>query len=218
MTAEEQVARAAGAMKVFPLPSAVLFPHTAVPLHIFEPRYRAMLKDALASDRVIALCDLAPGWETNYHGRPRLRNIGCAGTIVWHEALPDGRYNVVLHGVSRYRMIEELPPSHAYREVRAELIPERSYDGPLEEMVRQEVLEIAGRVSHEVAENLVQLAALQRGGALADVVAAALVADVDKRQQLLRELDPGRRLEQVLEEVAELMARIGAVATRGPLN
>lgn len=205
-------------MKVFPLPSAVLFPHTALPLHIFEPRYREMIRDALDGDKVVALCDLQPGWEGDYQGRPPMKPIGCAGMIVWSEELPDGRYNLILHGVSRYRMQEELPPDHAYRQIRAELISERPYDGSLEEQVRQEILEIASRVSHEVGQNLAQLAAHHSGGALADVVASSLVPEVEKRQEILAELDPAKRLRLVLDGVGELIARMGAATVRGPLN
>lgn len=218
MIDDEIVRAAADALKVFPLPSAVVFPGTALPLHIFEPRYRAMVEDSLATDRIIAMADLSPGWEQNYAGRPPLRPIGCVGRVVFEEVLPDGRYNIILQGTVRFRVLEELAPRALYREVRAELLEDPPYDGPMEEMVRQAVLEIAAHVSHGAADNLVQLAVKARGGALADLVASALVSDVSSRQDVLSCLDPAERLQRVLSEVSELIARVGAAAPRGPMN
>ncbi|MGZ6161870.1 MAG: LON peptidase substrate-binding domain-containing protein, partial [Myxococcaceae bacterium] len=79
MTALERVERAASALKVFPLPSAVLFPNTVLPLVIFEPRYRSLVKSALAGDKVMAMAQLEPGYEGSYSGRPRMRPMICAG-------------------------------------------------------------------------------------------------------------------------------------------
>lgn len=214
----DQVRGAASTLKVFPLPSAVLFPGTALPLHIFEPRYRELVRDALASDRVVALGDFEPGWERDYGGRPPMRPLACAGVLVWNEALPDGRYNVVLHGLARVRLLEELPPTHLYREVRAEVLEEAAYQGPLEEMLRQAVLEIAGRVDEGSAQNLVQLAVRNSGGALADVVAGALFADEEQRRALLEELNPEARLQQVLDGLTEIIARMGPAIPSGPPN
>ncbi len=84
-----------------------LFPKVALPLHIFEPRYRKMVADALGRDRVIGMTLLRPGWEPDYHGRPPVYDRGCAGAIEQHEALPDGRCNIVLRGLTRFRILEE---------------------------------------------------------------------------------------------------------------
>jgi Lon protease-like protein len=92
---------------LFPLPDVVLFPQVSLPLHIFEPRYRKMVADALAGERVIGMNLLRAGWESDYHGRPPLYEIGCAGRIEQHESLPDGRSNLVLRGLTRFRVVEE---------------------------------------------------------------------------------------------------------------
>jgi Lon protease-like protein len=218
MSFQQRVEKAAGALKVFPLPSAVLYPGTALPLHIFEPRYRALVRDCLATDRVMALADMTPGWNEDYEGRPALMPIACAGFVAWHEDLPDGRYNIVLQGVTRIRIIEELPPEHPYREIRAQVVPEQSYRGPLEELLRQAVLEVAGRISGHVAQGLLQLASRAEGGVLADLVSAALVPDVERRQAVLREIDPERRLRLVVDAVEEIIARLAAMSPRGPPN
>ena len=92
---------------VFPLPNVVLFPHVFLPLHIFEMRYRQMVADALEGDRLIGMALLRPGWESDYEGRPPVYPVGCAGLITHHERLPDGRYNIVLRGLEKFRILEE---------------------------------------------------------------------------------------------------------------
>ena len=217
-TALERIALTTHALKVFPLPSAVLFPHAALPLHIFEPRYRALVKDALAGDKVMALSQLQPGWESQYGERPPMQPMMCAGLIIWHEELPDGRYNILLQGVARARLLEELPSQNPYREVRVQLLPDGEYQGPEEEQLRQAVFELAGRVPASFAENLLPVVARTQGGALADVVAAAVVPEPERRQELLCELDVRTRLEAVLDDVGELIARLSPVKPVGPLN
>jgi Lon protease-like protein len=94
-------------LPLFPLPNVVLFPNVFLPLHIFEPRYREMVADALASDRMIGMVLLKPGWEHEYEGRPSIYPVGCSGVITHVEQLDDGRYHVVLRGVDRFRVVEE---------------------------------------------------------------------------------------------------------------
>lgn len=218
MSIQQRIASASDALKVFPLPSVVLFPHTVLPLHIFEPRYRALVRDALATDRVMALAQLEPGWEGHYEGRPAMQPMLCAGLILWHEEVEDGRFNILLQGVCRARMLEELPAAKPYREVRAEIIEDFPYEGPEEEQLRQAVFELASRVPPDYAEGLLPITARASGGMLADVVAAAVVPEVGRRQQLLGELDVPRRLSAVLEDVSELIARLQPMRPTGPLN
>lgn len=94
-------------LPLFPLPDVVLFPNVFLPLHIFEPRYRKMVADAVASDRMIGMVLLRPGWEREYEGRPPVYPIGCSGVITHVERLPDGRYNIVLRGIERFRIVAE---------------------------------------------------------------------------------------------------------------
>ncbi|MEZ5692728.1 MAG: LON peptidase substrate-binding domain-containing protein [Altererythrobacter sp.] len=104
-------------LTIFPLTGAILFPGLQLPLHIFEPRYRAMVSDALARDRRIAM--IQPQRPTE--GAP-LFEIGCVGKIGEFEALEDGRYNLVLEGESRFRMLRELDVTTPFRQIEAELI------------------------------------------------------------------------------------------------
>ena len=94
-------------LPLFPLPNVVLFPKMALPLHIFEPRYRQMTSEAWSSHRTIGMTLLRPGWEPDYHGRPPVYPIGCAGRIEQCEALADGRFNIVLRGLQRFRILAE---------------------------------------------------------------------------------------------------------------
>src|SRR5213080_2405252 len=88
-----------GTARLFPLPNLVLFPHVGQPLHVFEPRYRQLMADALDDDRLIALALLRPGWEEDYHKKPPIHEMVCLGRINNEEKLADGRYNLLLHGV-----------------------------------------------------------------------------------------------------------------------
>jgi Lon protease-like protein len=94
-------------LPLFPLPNVVLFPNVFLPLHVFEPRYREMVADALNGDRLIGMVLLKPGWEHDYEGRPAVYPIGCTGLMTHSERLDDGRYNIVLRGVERFRIVEE---------------------------------------------------------------------------------------------------------------
>jgi Lon protease-like protein len=108
---------------IFPLDDVVLFPNISRPLHIFEPRYRAMVADALEGDRIIGMVLLRPGYETDYEGRPPVYPIGCAGVITDAEQLPDGRYAIVLRGLVKFRISSE-DQSRVYRLARVEAMPE----------------------------------------------------------------------------------------------
>jgi Lon protease-like protein len=94
-------------LPLFPLPNVVLFPNVSLPLHIFEPRYREMVSDALDGDRIIGMVLLRPGWERDYDGRPPIYPVGCAGLITHAERHPDGRYNIVLRGLEKFRVKSE---------------------------------------------------------------------------------------------------------------
>jgi len=120
---------------LFPLQEVMLFPHVHRPLHIFEPRYREMLAEALEGDRIIGMVMLQPGHEANYFGRPPIYSIGCAGVIADVEELPDGRYNVVLHGISKFRVKSE-DQSRAYRLAEVVAIPETLSDDDREALRR----------------------------------------------------------------------------------
>ena len=108
---------------IFPLQDVMLFPRATRPLHIFEQRYRDMVADALEGDRLIGMVLLEPGYEDEYEGRPPVYPIGCVGVIAEVEQLPDGRYNIVLGGLAKFRITGE-DQSRSYRLAHIEPIPE----------------------------------------------------------------------------------------------
>jgi len=111
---------------IFPLPNVVLFPGTYLPLHIFEPRYRAMTEAALARDSVIGMILLRPDADAMAASAP-VFSVGCAGRIVEHRRLPDGRFHLLLYGERRFRIARELESSAPFREVDAELLHDASF-------------------------------------------------------------------------------------------
>jgi uncharacterized protein len=201
---------ARGALKVFPLPGVVVFPGTPAPFHIFEPRYRAMIGDALEGDRLLAVATLrAP--ETASLARAPLEPVAGAGFIEAHERLPDGRFNILLRGVARVRLAEELAGTgRPYREFRVEILDDLYPPaGPAAvaaeaSTLERCVLELARRrPGEDGTPDLAEAVARMRVPArMADAVAAALVGDPAVRLALLAEVDVARRLETVIREVA----------------
>lgn len=131
---------------VFPLPNVVLFPHAVVPLHVFELRYRTMVRDAIAGERLIALALLQPGWEGEYHASPAFHDLGCLARCETVEWRPDGCYDLKLLGLSRVRLgapVREYP----YRASRVELLPEAPYteDDPVVRSERRVLLDLYRR-------------------------------------------------------------------------
>jgi Lon protease-like protein len=110
-------------LPIFPLPNVVLFPNVFLPLHIFEPRYRDMIADAIASDRMIGMVLLRPGFERDYEGRPPVFPVGCSG-VVTHANAADGRLQHRAAGVERFRILQE-DHSRTYRTAVVDALPER---------------------------------------------------------------------------------------------
>ena len=118
---------------IFPLPNVVLFPNVFLPLHIFETRYRQMVEAALNGDRIIGMVLLRPGWEGDYEGRPPVYPIGCAGVITHAERLADGRFNIVLRGMEKFRIASE-DTGQLYRVANVIPVPEPPADSVRDEM------------------------------------------------------------------------------------
>src|SRR6185436_12154807 len=119
---------------IFPLPNVVLFPNVFLPLHIFEPRYRQMVDEALKGDRIIGMVLLRPGWQSDYEGRPPVYPIGCSGVITHAERLADGRFNIVLRGMEKFRIAAEEPTEALYRIASVVPVPEPPADSVKAEM------------------------------------------------------------------------------------
>ncbi len=207
-------------LKVFPLPPVVLLPGTALPLHIFEERYRAMVKAALETDRIFAMAQVSPGQESLLAGAPQLEPIVCVGSIVAHTLLENGRSNLVLVGVARARIEHEWPATKAYREVAAELLLDEDVPSGSEDEVelRQAVVELVARLPTDVGERVAQVTGRVHGGALADVVAATIMEDVTRRFEVLSELDVRARMRVVAEETLMLVGSMQARKREGLMN
>ena len=108
---------------LFPLPTNVFYPNTSLRLHIFEPRYRSMVADALNGKGEIGMILLKPGWESDYQGTPEIMTIGCLGKIKQHSELPEGKYNILLSGLYRFRILNEIK-GKIYRQAQVEFLKE----------------------------------------------------------------------------------------------
>jgi len=195
-----------GTARLFPLPNVVLFPQVMLPLHIFEPRYRQMTAEALASDRLIAMALLRPGWETDDGGKPELYPVVCLGKIIADQRLEDGRFNLLLRGASRGRIVRELESDKLYRSARVELLTDT--DHPAAEHAAQLRKALASQVDRWFSAMGVGAEQLQKllhsdlhVGALADVLSYALPLDVEFKQGLLEELAVERRIRRLLHHL-----------------
>jgi len=165
-------------LSIFPLPGALLFPGLHLPLHIFEPRYRAMVSDAMARDRRIGMIQPSDDDDGLYR-------VGCVGRIADVEALDDGRYNLVLEGVSLFRVIRELEVTTQFRQVEAELITGPSPDEL--SLGRRAALEMESRAFADAAGYSVDWDAVARldDESLVNGVAQIAPFDAAAKQALL---------------------------------
>src|SRR5471032_125515 len=144
-------------LPLFPLPNVVLFPNVFLPLHIFEPRYREMVADAVKSDRQIGMVLLQPGWQGEYEGRPRVYPIGCSGVITHVDRLDDGRYNLVLRGVERFRILEE-DDRLSYRRARIAPLPDAPSVGDDAAAIRTERAKLDALLAPAIERSLADIA------------------------------------------------------------
>jgi Lon protease-like protein len=217
---EFDAATFSGVARLFPLPNLVLYPHVMQPLHVFEDRYREMVEDALAGDKLIAMAVLEPGWEDDYDSRPPVAQYACLGKIVAHHRLEDGRYNLLLLGVQRVRIVHELDPLRSFRQASVELI-EDSYDfkTPAERKRLQEKLISAFRkhlpCACQLPEQLEEMLSSHLPlGLLTDLAAYALPLELAVKQQLLAECRVSARAEILLAEVENLLVAATAASSR----
>jgi len=200
------ILRTRGRVPIFPLPNVVLFPHVTLPLHIFEPRYRTMIEEALKGDRMVAMVLLKPGWESGYDGTPEVFQVGCAGLIEDEVRLPDGRFNIRLRGLSRIE-IREFVQDQPYRIASVRMLIDLNEEGgPNVEEEKRTVLGACASVLQEMSGLPSHPFALDEGLPLAAIVNALaqnLSLDTADKQELLETGDVvlrGRRLAALLNE------------------
>jgi Lon protease-like protein len=201
---------------IFPLPEVVFFPETVLPLHVFEPRYRQMVADCLAGDRWLAVVMLRPGWEKDYQGCPPVHPVAGAGEVIQAEALADGRYNILLDGRARVRLLAEEPPDgRAYRVVRAERLGDRgpspndrTFPGRLQELrtAHARLLVALGQSHPDVVGRLTVAGASP--GVVIDRIVSAVVPDAELRQRVLEAVDVSERLDLAVGALSELLSLV----------
>ncbi len=181
-----------GRCRLFPLPNLVLFPHVILPLHIFEPRYRQMTSDALDGDQLVTMVQIRPTAAGVAGTEPvPIMDVACVGKIVRHERLPDGRFNILLLGCKRVRLLEETPSSKLYRIARARLMEDQEWpEAP--ESRRTELVALALDLLRSDGKPDAELSQLLQSdlplGMLADIIAHALELPPFVKQSLLDEV------------------------------
>ena len=192
------------AVPIFPLPNIVLFPGAILPLHIFEERYKEMTADTLEGGRQIAMALLKPGWQQNYYQRPPIEPIVCVGTIISHERLADGKYNFLLQGRTRAKIIRE-HGDKTYRLAKLAALEEATTDeGELRSARRRliSIFEAGTLLATDLGRQFRQLLATPfPTAAIADLIAFKLLEDVPLKQSLLADCDVHRRVHQIVESL-----------------
>lgn len=197
-----------GVAPIFPLPNVVLYPYTALPLRVFEDRYREMVAHALADERLIAMALLKPGWQADYEGRPDIHEMVCLGRITADERFESGEFNIIVTGIHRAVVVEELESDLPYRVGHLELY--RDFY-PVDPLVNREVRH------HELMLNFRKLFPRSRAdslfsqvleagiplGVACDLLASALRLGLPEKQMLLEELDVDLRSDLLLEKIRE---------------
>lgn len=201
-------------LPVFPLPGTVLFPGTAVPLHIFEPRHAAMVEACMADAGAIAVTLLKEDADPMAL-RAEIHPVACAGRIVHCESLPEGRFNVLVHGLDRVRLIDELPLENGFRRFRAErvLTSDSSVAGTELGRLHSCVLSLNSSVERTDQQLVEVLHTTSDPVELTDILSAVLVADPAERQVLLETESLRRRIRMLIDSVAEVMVRVGEPIT-----
>ena len=209
-----------GRVPLFPLANAILLPGAVMPLHLFEERYRQMASNALAGDQCIGMAVLEDGHDEEYLQSPPIGRFICLGKIISHEMLADGRYNLLLLGLFRAKILREVeePPASKpqattlYRIAEYERLAEPSIMAIDLSNERQTLLSLFAApvfAKLPVGQKLRELVRSPRPTSeVADVVAYHLVLDQALRRRLLEDSDPKRRVPKVVAAVADIIPRL----------
>lgn len=208
-----------GTAPIFPLPDVVLFPHVALPLHIFEPRYKQMVADALEEERLVAMALLKPGWEPDYDGRPPIHEMVCLGRITTDERLDSGKYNIIVTGIHRAVVVDELDAGLPYRIGKLELYRDfYSNELLVDRKGRQrDLLTSFRRLFPNTRSDSLLNQVLEADlplGVLSDLLSAVLKIDPLQKLSLLEELDVDLRSDLLLDKIQRLLPAAGNAASR----
>ncbi|HEX4142546.1 MAG TPA: LON peptidase substrate-binding domain-containing protein [Pirellulales bacterium] len=206
-----------GRLRLFPLPDLVMFPHVMQPLHVFEPRYRDLVAASVADDHLLGMAVLAPGWESNYEGRPAIGSIACLTRIASCRQLPDGRYNLFVLGLQRVEIVREIEPNEKFREAEVRLLEDLypAAGSPLRPALQQKLTATFKQILPKLSDNFEQFAPLLSNeiplGMLTDIVAFAVDLGHDVKRQLLEEQSVDRRAELLLARLADPLGNRSAM-------
>jgi Lon protease-like protein len=204
---EEQELSGIQTLRLFPLPGVVLLPHAILPLHIFEPRYRQMMEDALESDGLITIIQ-ARQKSVGAVGPAELEEYGCVGRVLKHARLPDGRFNLLLVGLKRARLVEELPSGKLYRTARAEILDDIEVADERGELRSKLIAEFkaclatSGGIDSDLDQIIMGEVPL---GVLVDIMGHSIEMSILRKQLLLNEEDIATRAVLLLETLQELV-------------
>jgi ATP-dependent Lon protease len=200
-----------GLVRLFPLPNVVLFPHVVQALHIFEPRYCDMLTEALEADHLITMALLNSGWEHSYQGRPGLASTVCIGRIISHTPTDDGRHNILLAGLQRAKLVQEVEVGTSFRQAKVEVledvIPEEflanssEHRKTLLSLFRSVIPQDAAQ-SKAFTDLLTQQLPL---GILTDIIGYAVNIPILVKQKLLAEVNVQVRFELLMQELGPIV-------------
>ena len=188
-------------LPLFPLPNLVFFPNTRLPLHVFEPRYRQMVSDAIAADNRFGIVLLRPGWENDYFGQPPIHACGTLGTIEQAVPLDDGRFNILVRGDVRFRVVREISGSpYRVAQVVAQPELERAHD---QSYAQREWLADLSRQYLKYLPDQMAVPEIETVGldALTNALIMSLNVDVEEKQRLLEIDDLLARAEQIGTEL-----------------
>jgi ATP-dependent Lon protease len=205
------LAPALEALPIFPLPQTVLFPSALLPLHVFEPRYRAMVKDCLATHKAMAVALIRDSAEreeavaagTAGRRQPAIETIAGLGVIIDHVELADGRYNILLQGRCRVRL-DELPFVPPYRRARATVLQQTPGEPNQNDIAAllASAAAFAGDIRARDSEFDFRIPPHTAPAAAADLAAHHLVLDARERQSILETLDVSVRIRRTTEALA----------------
>ena len=189
-------------LPLFPLPDLVFFPSTRLPLHVFEPRYRKMIGDALEADQRFGIVLLRPGWQADYQGAPSVHRCGTLGTIEQFVTLDDGRYNLLVRGDVRFRIIDEVGRD-PYRTARVIVQPQITASND-DAYAQREWLADLSKQYLRYLPNQIPVPEIETVGleALTNALIMSLNVDSEEKQKLLEIDDLIDRAEQIGSELA----------------
>ncbi|HUP47490.1 MAG TPA: LON peptidase substrate-binding domain-containing protein [Thermoanaerobaculia bacterium] len=200
-------------LPLFPLPNLVFFPSTRLPLHVFEPRYRRMVTDALEGDKRFGIVLLRPGWETDYFGAPAIYGYGTVGTIEQAVPLDDGRFNILVHGDVRFRVVDEVE-TLPYRTARVIATPEVQREAGDAYAQREWLADLARQyikyLPEQTAVPEIEMVGLD---ALTNALIMSINVDIEEKQKLLEIDDLIGRAERI---GTELQSRIESLKFLAP--